>query len=214
MRLTKKLQEHADEIRRRLEAEYPDAVCALRFDTPLHLLVATILSAQCTDARVNEVTPALFERYPDAESFADADQDDLEEAIRPTGFFRNKAKNIKAACQVIHEQHGGDVPRSMKEMTPLAGVGRKTAAVVLGNAYGIDEGIAVDTHVGRLSQRLGLSKEKDPTKIEADLMRLFPRETWTMIVHRIISHGRKVCKSRKPACGECFLSDICPSVGK
>ena len=211
MRMTKKRQEHADEIRRRLEAEYPDARCALDFGNPLQLLVATILSAQCTDARVNEVTPALFAKYPDAQSFAEAPQEEVEEIIRPTGFFRNKAKSIREACRVINEQHGGEVPKSMEEMTPLAGVGRKTAAVVLGNAYGVDEGIAVDTHVGRLSQRLGLSAEKNPDKIEADLMKLFPRETWTMIVHQIITHGRRVCHARKPKCGECVLADICPS---
>jgi len=209
--MTKKRQEHADEIRRRLEVEYPDATCALDFGNPLQLLVATILSAQCTDARVNEVTPALFAKYPDAQAFAEAPQEDLEEFIRSTGFFRSKAKSIREACRVIHEKHAGQVPGSMEELTPLAGVGRKTAAVVLGNAFGVNEGLAVDTHVGRLSQRLALSHGRSPDSVEHDLMRLFPRETWTMIAHQIIAHGRKVCHARKPRCGECILADICPS---
>ena len=201
----------AEEINTRLTTEYPDATCALVFDTPLQLLVATVLSAQCTDARVNMVTPALFEKYPDARAFAEADQEELEQAIRSTGFFRNKAKNIRQCCVDISATHDGEVPRSMQELTPLAGIGRKTANVILGNAYAINEGIAVDTHVGRLAQRLGLTTEKDPVKVEVDLVKLFPRDEWTIVVHRIIAHGRGVCRARKPDCEHCFLSDICPS---
>ena len=207
------LRRRSDEILGRLKAEYPEAGCALRYENPLHLLIATILSAQCTDARVNQITPALFRTYPTARAFAEARQEDLEEGIHSAGVFRNKAKNIRACCAALVERHGGGVPPSMAELTSLAGVGRKTAAVVLGNAFGINDGIPVDTHVQRLSGRLGLSKEKDANKIERDLMELFPRDDWAMTVHRIIAHGRAVCAARKPACERCILADICPSAG-
>src|SRR5260370_6702912 len=191
---------------------YPDAHCALRHDNPLQLLIATILSAQCTDVRVNKVTPALFARYPDARAFADADQAELETLIRSTGFFRNKATNIRACCKTIVEKHGGQVPRTMEELVPLPGVGRKTANVILGNAFDVP-GIPVDTHVGRLSRRMGLTKHADPVKVETDLMGLIPKDAWTMFGHRMIFHGRQVCHARKPKCEDCVLKKICPRIG-
>jgi endonuclease-3 len=191
---------------------YPDAHCALDHETPLQLLIATILSAQCTDVRVNLVTPALFARYPDAAAFADADAGELEKAIQSTGFFRNKARNIKACCRLLVDQHGGQVPASMEELVPLPGIGRKTANVILGNAYGVP-GITVDTHVGRLSRRLGLTVALDPAKVEHDLMALIPIKDWTMFSHRLIFHGRQVCFARKPNCPGCALAKICPKVG-
>jgi endonuclease-3 len=191
---------------------YPDAHCALHYANPLQLLVATILSAQCTDERVNRVTPALFARYPDAAAFAAADQTELEKWIQSTGFFRNKAKNIIACCRQLMDLHGGEVPRTMEELVPLPGVGRKTANVLLGNAFSVP-GIPVDTHVGRLSQRMGLSEHSDPVKIELDLMALVPRKHWTMFAHRMIFHGRQVCHARKPQCQQCQLAPFCPRQG-
>jgi endonuclease-3 len=199
------------EIRERLGEEYPDAHCALDHHSPLELLVATILSAQCTDKRVNLVTPALFARFPSAADYAAAELPELEELIRSTGFFRNKARSLKALGQALVADHEGEVPRSMEELHALPGVGRKTANVVLGNAFGIDEGIVVDTHVGRLSRRLGLTRETDAVKVENDLMVLVPDDAWTLWSHLLILHGRAVCKARKPDCPSCVVADICPS---
>ena len=200
----------AQEIVARLERAYPQAHCALLHDNPLQLLVATILSAQCTDARVNMVTPALFARFPDAEAFAEAHVLEVEELIRSTGFFHNKAKNIAGCCQELMARHGGKVPADLDALVQLPGVGRKTANVVLGNAFGIP-GVVVDTHVGRLSQRLDLTSNQDPNKIEPDLMAIVPRDKWTLLAHLLIEHGRRVCKARSPQCGACVLSDLCPS---
>jgi endonuclease-3 len=202
----------AANIHRKLSAAYPDAACALHFKTPLQLLVATILSAQCTDVRVNLVTPALFARYPDAHAFADASLPELEEAIRTTGFFRNKARNIKACCQAIVAQHGGNVPGTLEALVALPGIGRKTANVILGNAFSVP-GITVDTHVGRLSRRLGLTKHTDPVKVEHDLMALLPAKDWTLFSHEVILHGRQVCHARKPKCSVCVLARLCPKTG-
>ena len=199
-------------ILEQLRELYPDAKCALDFGTPLQLLVATILSAQCTDERVNKVTPALFAAYPDAAAFARAEQGALEKAIHSTGFFRNKAKSIREAAGDIVARHGGEVPRTLEELTALRGVGRKTANVVLGNAYGIP-GVVVDTHVARLSNRMGLTNETDPVKIEFALMPLVPRESWTLFSHWLILHGRAVCNARKPLCSACPLSPHCPRIG-
>jgi endonuclease-3 len=195
-----------------LQELYPDAKCALDFRTPLELLVATILSAQCTDERVNKVTPALFATYPDAAAFAAADPAALEKAIHSTGFFRNKAKSIREASADIVAKHGGQVPRTLEALTALRGVGRKTANVVLGNAYDIP-GVVVDTHVTRLSHRLGLTNETDPVKIEFALMPLVPRELWTLFSHWLILHGRAVCNARKPLCSRCPLAPHCPKLG-
>ncbi|HLS47928.1 MAG TPA: endonuclease III [Gemmatimonadales bacterium] len=202
---------HAPEILARLEVLYPDAHCELDHADAYQLLCATILSAQCTDARVNLVTPALFARYPDAPSLADAKQEDVEEIIRPTGFFRNKARSLIGMAQVVVERHGGSIPRTMEALRQLPGVGRKTANVILGNAFGINEGVTVDTHVGRLSRRLGLTRHDDPEKVEQDLMQQFPRDRWTLLSHLLIFHGRRICIARTPRCGECVLADICPS---
>jgi endonuclease III len=191
---------------------YPDAHCELHFSNPLQLLVATILSAQCTDVRVNLVTPALFDRFPDAAAFAAADPNELEKLIRSTGFFRAKARNIQLCCQQIFDRHGGEVPSTMEELVALNGVGRKTANVILGNAFGIP-GLPVDTHVIRLSHRLGLSTENDPVKIERDLTALVPAKEWTMLGHRLIFHGRRVCHARTPLCDECTLAKQCPKTG-
>ena len=190
---------------------YPGAHCELDFKTPLQLLVATILSAQCTDKRVNMVTPKLFARYRTAAEFAAVPQETLEQEIRSTGFFRNKAKSIRAAAAAIEEEHGGDVPATMEALHALPGVGRKTANVVLGNAFGKDEGVVVDTHVARLSQRLRLTKQTDAEKIEADLMKLVPRKHWTMWSHWLIWHGRRRCFARKPDCHQCEILRLCPS---
>lgn len=206
------LRTRARRIVRELASVYPDAHCALHYSNPLQLLVATILSAQCTDIRVNMVTPALFARYPDAQAFAGADRKELEKLIQSTGFFRNKARNIQLCCQQLVEQYGGAVPATMEELVPLAGVGRKTANVILGNAFGLP-GIPVDTHVSRLSQRMGLTVVSDPVKIERDLMDLVPKKEWTMFGHRMIFHGRQVCHARKPACDQCTLADLCPRIG-
>ena len=191
---------------------YPDARCALDYQSPLQLLIATILAAQCTDRRVNLVTPALFARYPDAAAFANARREELEGLIQKTGFFRSKAANVIACCQAIVAKHGGQVPRTMEELVALAGVGPKTANVVLGNCFGVP-GIPVDTHVRRLSRRLGLTVETDPAKIERDLMEAVPKEEWTMFAHRMIYHGRQVCHARKPRCEGCGLAKQCPKVG-
>ncbi len=212
MKSSNPLRAQAGSIARKLAKLYPDAHCALDYDTPLQLLVATILSAQCTDERVNRVTPALFARYPDARAFAAAKPSELEKLIQSTGFFRNKAKNILACCQKLVEQHDGEVPRTMEELVPLPGVGRKTANVILGNAFDVP-GIPVDTHVGRLSRRMGLSEHDDPVKVERDLMELIPRKDWTMFAHRMIFHGRQVCQARKPQCETCSLAALCPRRG-
>ncbi len=195
----------------RLKAAYPNARTELSWTNPLELLVATILSAQTTDVRVNLVTPNLFAKYPTAADYAGADPTELEEDIRPTGFFRNKAKSLRGMARALVEDHGGEVPRTMDDLVALPGVGRKTANVVLGNAFSIDEGVVVDTHVRRLSNRLGFSTEKDPEKIERDLMETVPREYWTVFSHLLILHGRSTCKSRKPDCENCTLNDLCPS---
>jgi endonuclease-3 len=201
----------AAEIYRRLSATYPDAHCALDHEDPYQLLVATILSAQCTDKRVNMVTPDLFRRYPGAPALADAKPEELEDAIKSTGFFRNKTKSLLGMAHALVERHGGAVPDSMDELTELPGVGRKTANVILGNAFNKNLGIVVDTHVTRLSNRLGLTRETDAVKIEEDLMPLFPREQWTMVSHLLIEHGRQICIARAPRCEVCPLNDICPS---
>ena len=196
-----------------LASAYPDAACELDFADPYQLLVATILSAQCTDARVNTVTPALFARFPDARSLAAVAPDELEALIRPTGFFRNKAKSLLGMARAVVERHGGEVPAAMDGLTRLPGVGRKTANVVLGTAFGIASGVVVDTHVARLARRLGLTTEEDPDKIERDLTKLVPPEAWVALGHRLILHGRRVCHARKPACDGCPLARLCPRVG-
>jgi len=196
-----------------LRKTYPDAHCELNYCNPLELLIATVLSAQCTDKRVNIVTAGLFKKYHSAVDFAKADLAELEQAIKTTGFFRNKAKNIKACCASIVDKHGGEVPRTMEELTQLGGVGRKTANVVLGNAFGINVGVVVDTHIARLSRRLGLTKQTDPEKIEQDLMPLVPREQWTHFSHWMIWHGRRRCDARKPDCPGCEIAKHCPRIG-
>jgi endonuclease III len=206
-----KAQERVARLVEALPKVYPNAHTELEFKNPLELLVATILSAQCTDKRVNMVTPALFKKYRTARAYANAPQSRLEIAIKSTGFFRNKAKSIRAAMRAIADEHGGKVPATMEELRELPGVGRKTANVVLGNAFGKNEGIVVDTHVTRLSQRLGLTKHKDPEKIERDLMKLVPREEWTNWSHWLIWHGRRRCYARKPDCANCEIFTLCPS---
>jgi endonuclease-3 len=203
--------ERAQELVRLLPRVYPDAHCELDFKTPLQLLVATILSAQCTDKRVNLVTPDLFKRYRSAADYAAAKPAQLEKAIQSTGFFRNKAKSIRAAAAAIEKEHDGKVPQTMAELNALPGVGRKTANVVLGNAFHKDEGIVVDTHVARLSERLGLTKQTDPVKIEQELMKLIPRKDWTNWSHWLIWHGRRRCYARKPDCTNCEVLRLCPS---
>lgn len=195
---------------RTLAEAYPDAATELEFTTPLELLVATVLSAQSTDQRVNAVTPALFARYPDAAAYAAADRAELESLIATVGLYRSKAASIQGLAQAICDDHGGEVPRTMEELVALPGVGRKTANVVLGNAFGVP-GIAVDTHVGRVARRLGWTQEQDPVKVEADLTELFPASEWTDLSHRLILHGRRVCHARKPDCAHCPLSSACPS---
>ncbi len=198
-------------IIRALEEQYPEARCALEHRSPLELLVATILSAQCTDVRVNIVTQDLFHKYHTAEDYANADPEVFEQEIRSTGFFRNKTKSILGMAQGLVERHGGKVPSTMEELTALPGVGRKTANVVLGNAFGIDEGVVVDTHVKRISNRLALTTNGDPEKIEQDLMQLVPRSKWTLFAHLLIHHGRQICPSRAPRCEICPIRDLCPS---
>ena len=202
------------EVLIRLKRLYPDATCSLTHDSPVQLLVATILSAQCTDERVNKVTPNLFARFPDAESLANADVEELEELVRSTGFYRNKAKNIQSACRMIVNEFGGQVPQRMEDLLKLSGVARKTANVVLAHAFGINAGVTVDTHVKRLSQRLGFSKHQDAVRIERDLMKLLPQSDWENWSIRLIYHGREVCKARSPACEVCQLADLCPSANR
>ncbi len=203
----------ARRIVRALKKAYPDATCALRHETPLQLLVATILSAQCTDERVNQVTERLFQKYSTAEDLARIPLTRLEKLIQSTGFFRNKAKNIKACCQTLVERYDGQVPRKLAELVELPGVGRKTANVVLGTAYGIASGIVVDTHVARICRRLGLTDQTDAVKIERDLMELIPKSEWIDFSHRLIHHGRQVCKARRPLCDQCVLEPECPRIG-
>ncbi len=202
---------YALEVFSRLKRAHPDAHCELDHETPLQLLVATILSAQCTDKRVNMVTPLLFQTFPTAAALADAPQEKLEEIIKSTGFFRNKAKSLIGLGKALIERHKGEVPDSMDALVKLPGVGRKTANVILGNAFRKSEGVVVDTHVGRLSLRLGLSREKDPVKVERDLMPLFASEDWALLAHVLIFHGRRVCDARTPKCEICTLNEICPS---
>jgi len=212
MKLSPDIKKRAERIVRILAKLYPDAHCALHYEDPLQLLIATILSAQCTDVRVNMVTPALFARYPNARAFAEADQGELERAIQSTGFFRNKARNIIACCRLIQEKHGGQVPGKMEELVQLPGVGRKTANVILGNAFDVP-GITVDTHVLRLSKRMGLTRKTDAVKVELELMELIPPKEWTMFSHRMIFHGRQVCAARKPNCDGCLVAEVCPKIG-
>jgi endonuclease III len=207
------LKHRAGKIAKLLAKEYADAQCALQFSTPLELLIATILSAQCTDVRVNMVTPALFKKYPNAAAFARANRGELEKAIQSTGFFRNKAKSIQECCKKLVEEYDGKVPRSLDELVKLPGVGRKTANVVLGTAYDIASGVVVDTHVTRLSFRLGLTKQTDAVKIENDLMKLLPQREWVAFSHRLIHHGRRICVARNPLCPECVLNVVCPKNG-
>lgn len=206
------LVRRARRMHRLLAERHPDAHCELDFTTPLELLVATVLSAQCTDARVNQVTPTLFARYPDAAAYAAADRAELEELIRSTGFFRSKANSLIGIGAALVERHGGQVPRRQRDLVALPGVGRKTANVVLGNAFGIP-GITVDTHFGRLSRRFGWTHSEDPEVVEQEVGELFARRDWTMLSHRVIFHGRRVCHARRPACGACVVSDLCPSRG-
>lgn len=206
-------KERVAAIVERLNQEYPDARCALEFSNPLELLIATILSAQCTDERVNIVTRNLFQKYKSAADYANVNPAELEEDIRSTGFYKNKAKNVINCCKMLVEKYGGEVPATMEELVVLPGTGRKTANVVLGNAFNVP-GIAVDTHVTRLSQRLGLSTNDDPVKIEQDLMAILPPEVWTKFSHLIITHGRKVCTAKKVFCERCVINDLCPWPGK
>jgi endonuclease-3 len=210
-RRTRDASARAPEILTRLRAAYPDARCALDYRDAYELLAATILSAQCTDVRVNLVTPVLFARYPTPAALARAKAEEVEEIIKPTGFFRNKTRSLIGMAQALVADHGGQVPDAMEQLRLLPGVGRKTANVVLGNAFGINEGVTVDTHVIRLSRRLGLTRHDDPARIEQDLMSLFPQEQWGLLSHLLIFHGRQVCIARRPRCAECVLSDLCPS---
>ena len=203
--------EQIEAITEELWRLYPDAKCSLDFSNPLELLVATQLSAQCTDERVNLVTRDLFQKYRTVEDYASASQEELEQDIRSTGFYRNKAKNIRAACQLLITNYNGEVPSTMADLIKLPGVARKTANVVLGNAFGIIEGFVVDTHIGRLARRFGWTKNEDPVKVEQDLMRLVPRQDWLDLSHLMIFHGRAICQSRKPLCQQCTLSKLCPS---
>lgn len=196
-----------------LKKAYPEAKCALQYATPLQLLIATILSAQCTDKRVNLVTPALFRKYPSVDAFAHASLETLEEMIHSTGFFRNKAKNIREACRWLLKKHNGQVPRSMQELLELSGVARKTANVVLGTAYGVTSGVVVDTHVFRICRRLGLTRARTPEKVEQDLMDLIPAKEWINFSHRLIHHGRRVCSARRPQCSLCSIEPHCQKVG-
>jgi endonuclease-3 len=205
--------ERAQQVARLLAQAYPDAQCALVHRSPFELLIATILSAQCTDERVNQVTRNLFAKYPTPQALAALPIKELEKLIQSTGFYRNKARNIHACCQKLVEEYGGQVPAEMEKLVQLPGVGRKTANVVLGTAFGIPSGIVVDTHVARIVRRLGLTRHKDPAKIEQDLMQQLPQREWIDFSHRLIWHGRKVCKARRPLCDQCVLATICPKIG-
>ena len=204
---------HAAKVVRNLGRDYPDATCALEHETPVQLLVATILSAQCTDKRVNLVTQELFKKHPTASALAALSPAKLEKAIQSTGFFRNKAKNIKACCQQLVDHYDGAVPEDMDQLVELPGVGRKTANVVMGTAFGVATGVVVDTHVGRISKRLGLTSQSNAEKIEQDLTGLLPKKEWIDFSHRMIHHGRQVCKARKPACDVCSMKGFCPRLG-
>lgn len=207
------LKSRADIILKALKTNYPDAHCALNYQTPFQLLIATILSAQCTDERVNQVTQKLFKKYPDSKSLAKAELDTIEEIIRSTGFFKNKAKSLKQSSEIIERKFQSKVPSRLEDLIQLPGVGRKTANVVLGNAYNIASGVVVDTHVFRLSRRFGWSKSKTPESVEQDLIQLFDNKEWVMLSHYLISHGRALCKARKPSCSACFLKNTCPKIG-
>jgi len=209
----KAAKRHAAKVVRALARDYADVECALVHDSPEQLLVATILSAQCTDERVNIVTDELFAKYPTVEDLAAIPQKRLEKLIASTGFFRNKAKNIKACCQALVDEYGGEVPQDLDALVALPGVGRKTANVVLGTAFGLPSGVVVDTHVARICRRLGLTEEKDPVKIERDLMELVPKKEWINFSHRLIHHGRRVCNARKPKCDDCGMKRFCPQIG-
>jgi endonuclease-3 len=200
-------------VARRLAKCYPQAHCSLDFASPFQLLIATILSAQCTDKRVNAVTGSLFDRWPTAAALAAASQAEVEAVIRSTGFFRAKAKNIRGCCQALVERHGGEVPRALEQLVRLPGVGRKTANVVLGSGFGLPSGVVVDTHVGRISRRLGLTRHADAVKAERDLIAVIPKSHWIVFSHRLIEHGRTVCTARRPRCEDCPLADLCPRVG-
>jgi len=213
MPIPAEIKQYAAKIAKILREHYPDAKCELDYETPLQLLIATILSAQCTDERVNLVTKSLFRKYPDADAYANAPQKDLEREIQSTGFYHNKAKSIQSCCQSLLERYGGQVPRDIEKMIELPGIGRKTANVVLGAAYGVASGIVVDTHVTRVSQRLGLTQEKNPEKIEKDLLGQFPRKEWIAIGNRMVHHGRYVCIARNPKCDTCPLAGLCPRIG-
>jgi endonuclease-3 len=212
MNTSNAVRTRARRIVRLLAQLYPDARCALHYENPLQLLIATILSAQCTDARVNMVTPGLFARFPSVQDFATANPRELETAIQSTGFFRNKTRNIQECCKQLVSQYNGQLPETLEELTKLPGIGRKTANVILGSAFDVP-GITVDTHVRRLSRRMGLTTQMDPEKIERDLMQLIPKKEWTMFSHRMIFHGRQVCHARNPKCAECALAKVCPKIG-
>ncbi len=213
MTATAEQKRNARRVVQHLRRDYPHAECALRFETPFQLLIATILSAQCTDERVNQVTETLFHDYPSAHELSAVPIRQLEKAVQSTGFFRNKARNIKSCSQDLVTRHGGEVPRTLDELTRLAGVGRKTANVVLGTAFGIASGVVVDTHVGRISRRLGLTVEQDPVRAERDLMAQLPQKEWVAFSHRVIHHGRGVCKARAPQCDSCSMAGFCPKIG-
>jgi endonuclease-3 len=208
------LNRRARTVFTRLRRLYPDAKCELDYRSPFELAVATVLSAQCTDKRVNMVTPVLFAKYPDAAALAAARLPDVESIVRSTGFFRSKARSITGLARAVVEQHGGRLPESMDALVVLPGIGRKTANVILGNAFGRNEGVVVDTHIGRLSRRLGFSRHDDPVKVERDLMALFPKRSWTLLAHLLIWHGRRTCAARAPKCDGCRLADLCPSAGR
>jgi endonuclease-3 len=210
---TKATRERALKIIARLRRAYPDVKCSLDYESPFQLLAATVLSAQCTDERVNKVTPALFAKYPDAARMAKAKLADVERLVQSTGFYKNKARALVESAKIIVEKHGGEVPRTMEELTHLRGIGRKTANVILGNAFGLAEGVVVDTHVKRLTHRMGFTKHRDPVKVERDLIDLLPREEWTDFSHLMIFHGRARCTARKPDCAHCEVRDLCPKIG-
>lgn len=213
MVVSQESKRYAAKIVRRLARAYPDADCSLDFPSPLQLLVATILSAQCTDQRVNRVTKDLFRKYRSAADYAKAGQERLEEDIRSTGFFRNKAKSIRGCCQALLDEHQGQVPDDLDSLVRLPGIGRKTANVILGTGFGLASGIVVDTHVGRISRRLALTTEKDAVKVERDLIERIPKKQWIAFSHRMIQHGRSYCTARKPKCDECPMESLCPRVG-